>query len=73
LRTVDKKVVMIVFRPKQEHENEDNCIIRSLTVLTVYFILRSNELQKNEEWSIWTSGNKKFVHSWLENFKERKH
>lgn len=63
MRTFDTKVVMKVFGPKQEHENEDSCIIRSITILTLYFILCSNELQKHEEWNIWTSGDKKFVHN----------
>ena len=63
MRTFDDKVVMKVFGPKQEHKNEDSCIKRSLTILTLYFILCSNELQKNEDWNIWSSGDKKFVHN----------
>lgn len=63
IEEIDNKVVMTVFEPKQKHKNEDSCIIRSLTILTLYLILCSNELQKNEGWNIWTSGDKKFIHN----------
>jgi len=48
LRTFDNKVVMKVFGPKQEHKNEDSCIIRSLTILTLHTL----QQWTTEKWGV---------------------